>query len=259
MLELLTFHDLGIPFPLFEAPVSDATDYEGRGRCSLCHKEDVHCFRLGIGADVVVRCSGCTAEVALDADSRSGGACQACQSHVEFPDVDPSAVLACYACLRGGRAALTKVTELGMIRHENAVRGVTCGEPGLNSPGFDLVPLTDGWVGARLPTPTMLELVRTPGYSTIQGERWRFCCKMPMAYVGEWSREKFSEMAPDGNGREFFHQTVHDAIDGLWEDRLHDATGIYVFRCAMCRKYSAHWDMFQAPRRTISCMRATKD
>jgi hypothetical protein len=69
----LTFHDLGIPFPLFEAPVTDATDYEGRGRCSLCHKEDAHCFQLGIGADVVVRCPGCAAEVALDADNRSAG------------------------------------------------------------------------------------------------------------------------------------------------------------------------------------------
>jgi hypothetical protein len=29
-----TFHDLGIPFPLFEAPVTDATDYENMGRCA---------------------------------------------------------------------------------------------------------------------------------------------------------------------------------------------------------------------------------
>lgn|SRR5215510_3394153 len=243
MLEL-TFHDLGIPFPLFKAPVTDATDYEGRGHCSLCHKEDAHCFQLGIGADVVIRCPGCAAEVALNADNRSAGACQACKRQLEFPDLGPSAILACYSCLRAGRAALTKDTELGMIRHEDALRGVTFGAPDLDRPGFDLVPQSDGWVGARLPTPSMLELVRTPGYSTIQGERWLFCCMVPMVYVGQWSREKFSEMAPDGNGREFFHQTVRDTIDGLWEDQLHDTTGIYVFRCAMCRMYSAHWDMF---------------
>ena len=43
----VTFHDLSIPFPLFEAPVSDAADYVGIARCSLCHKEGVHCFQLG--------------------------------------------------------------------------------------------------------------------------------------------------------------------------------------------------------------------
>jgi hypothetical protein len=243
MLEL-TFHDLGIPFPLFEAPVSDAVDYEGRARCSLCREDGVHCFRLGIGADIVVHCPGCAAETALDADSRSGEACQTCGRHLEFPDFGCSTPLACYACLRAGRAALTKDTELGMIRHEDAMRGITHDIPGLDRPDFDLVPLSDGWVGARLPTPTMLELLRTPEYSTIQGEQWLFCCKVPMIFVGQWSREKFSHMAPDGNGREFFHQTVRDAIDGLWEDQLHDQTGIYVFRCATCRKHSAHWDMF---------------
>jgi uncharacterized protein CbrC (UPF0167 family) len=122
------------------------------------------------------------------------------------------------------------------------VRGVTFGAPGLDRPGFDLVPLSDGWVGARLPT--MLELVRTSGYSTIQGERWLFCCKMPMVYVGEWSREILGNGARWQRARILPSDTVHDTIDGLWEDQLHDATGIYVFRCAMCRKYSAHWDMF---------------
>ena len=135
------------------------------------------------------------------------------------------------------------------------MRGVTFGVPGLDRPGFDLVPLSDGWVGAKLPTQTMLELVRTPGTSTIQGEQWLFCGKMPMVYVGQWPREKFSgKMAPDGNGREFFHQTVHDTIDGLWEDQLHDTTGIYVFRCAICRKHSAHWEHVLARRRSGQCL-----
>ena len=65
-----------------------------------------------------------------------------------------------------------------------------------------------------------------------------------MIYVGQWSRQKFSELAQDGNGRAFFDLVVRDVIDGLWEDKLHDETGIYVFRCAGCHKYSAHWDMF---------------
>lgn len=244
MLEELTFHDLGIPFPLFEAPVSEAREYRGRGRCSLCHKEGVHCFSLTLGADLVIHCPGCKAEVALDADSRAGGMCQTCGSRLEFPDLGGDPVLTCYACLRGGRAAMTKDTALGMIRHEDALRGVTHGVPGLNRADFELAPKGDGWTGVRLPVSMMMELLRTPTYLTIQGERWLFCCNAPMIHVGEWSRQKFSDMASDGNGRAFFDLVVQDVIDGLWEDKLHDKTGIYVFRCAACRKYSAHWDMF---------------
>jgi hypothetical protein len=203
MLSELTFTDLGIPFALFDAPVSEAAEYKGRGRCSLCSKEALHCFEAGIGDAVIVPCPRCAAEVALDADARSGGTCAVCGAGVGFPDLGDSAVLACYRCLRSGCLALTKDTELGMIRHEEALRGVTHGVPGLNRADFDLVPLDDGWVGAKLPKPTMLELLRTPSYPSIQGERWLFCCKCPMTYVGQWSRQKFTEMAPDGDGRAF--------------------------------------------------------
>ena len=239
-----TFHDLGIPFPLFEAPVSQAKEYKGKGRCSLCHKEGVHCFELGIGADVVVHCPSCAAEIALDADSRVGRACEACGNNLDFLNLRRGAVLACYACVRSGRTAMSKNTELGLIAHEEALRGVTLGEPGLGHPDFEMVPQDEDWVGARLPTPMMMELLRTPGYSTIQGERWLFCCKAPMVYVGEWSRRKFTEMAPDGNDRAFFEAIVEDRPPRLWEDDVGELTGIYVFRCASCRKYRAHWDMF---------------
>jgi hypothetical protein len=37
---------------------------------------------------------------------------------------------------------------------------------------------------------------------------------------------------------------VRDTIAGLWEDKLHDVTAVYVFRCSECHAYSAHWDMF---------------
>ncbi len=121
---------------------------------------------------------------------------------------------------------MTKDTELGMIGHEEALRGVTLGVPDLNCSDFEMVPQDDDWVAVRLPIPMMLELLRTPGYRSIQGETWLFCCKAPMVYVGEWSRQKFVEMAPDGNGRAFFDSVVQDTIDGLWEDNLGDVTGI---------------------------------
>jgi uncharacterized protein CbrC (UPF0167 family) len=239
-----TFRDLGIPFPLFDAPISEASEYRGVGRCSLCQAEGAHCFELDIGADIVVACPACATPVPLDAADRCGRACLACGHLVGFPELGVGELLTCYHCLRAGRAALTKNTDLGMIRHEDATRGITHGYPGLAHPDFELVPLEDDWVGARLPVAMMLELTRTPGYSSIQGETWLFCCKKPMIYVGPWRREQFAKMAPDGNGKEFFHRVVRDAVDGLWEDRLGDLTGIYVFRCSTCDQHSAHWDMF---------------
>ncbi len=139
---------------------------------------------------------------------------------------------------------MSKDTEFGLIGHQEALRGVTHGVPALDCPDFEMVPQEDDWVGVRLPIPTMLELLRTPGYSSIQGETWLFCCKAPMIYIGGWSRQTFSEMAPDGNGRAFFDSVVRDPVEGLWEDDLGDTTGIYVFRCAACRNYKGHWDMF---------------
>jgi hypothetical protein len=105
MLSELTFTDLGIPFALFDAPVSEAAEYKGRGRCSLCSKAALHCFEAGIGDDVIVPCPRCAAEVGLDADARSGGTCPACGAGVGFPDLGDSTVLACYRCLRSGRLA----------------------------------------------------------------------------------------------------------------------------------------------------------
>ncbi len=123
------------------------------------------------------------------------------------------------------------------------MEGVTHGVPGLNRTDFEMVPKEDDWVGARLPREMMFELLRTPTYNTIQGERWQFCCRQPMVFLGEWSREEFSRRAPDGDGRRFFETIVEDTVPGLWEDQLHDITGVYVFRCASCGRLTAHWDI----------------
>jgi len=106
MLSELTFTDQGIPFALFK----------GRRRCSLCSKEALHCFAAGIGDDVIVPCPTCAAEVGLDADARFWRNLCGYGTGVGFPDLRDSAVLACYRCLRSGRFALKKDTELGMIR-----------------------------------------------------------------------------------------------------------------------------------------------
>lgn len=240
-----TFAELGIPFPLFEASGEDAAEYVGEGDCTLCGAPGAHCFDLGIGCAVLLPCASCGTLNALDAADREAGPCRACAVTVAFPYGEEEAeLLTCYACLRAGRAALTKDTELGMVSWEQAFAGVTHGIPGMNRSDYEMVP-KDGsdWVGARLQQTWMWELLRTPTYVTIQGETWQFCCHRPMVFVGTWDRPDFARHAPDGNGRGFFEQIVQDIVPGLWEDRLHDETGIYVFRCPECRRMTAHWDI----------------
>ncbi len=239
----ITFEQLGIPFPLFEAPVKDASGYCGQRVCSLCHVAMAHCFHLGIGAYVIRACPSCDATTGVSAGDCEATVCSRCSAAVPFLAVPEGEVAACYACLRQGRAALTKDTVLGMVSWEQALEGVTHGIPGLSRSDFEMVPKEDGWVGARLPTTTMFELLRTPTYASIQGDLWQFCCRAPMIFVGSWTREDFTRNAKDQDGRRLFDEIVQERIPGLWEDELHDETGIYVFRCADCRRQTAHWDI----------------
>ncbi|MFO0936869.1 MAG: CbrC family protein [Gemmataceae bacterium] len=238
-----TFAQLGIPFRLFEGPSDQASEYCASGLCSQCSKNRQHCFRLGIGCAIMVSCPACGTENGLDADDREDCMCRRCKSDVPFPDLGEDEVKICYDCLRVGKAAITKDTELGMISWEQAFEGVTHGIPGLDRADFEMVPKDDDWVGARLPEEVMFEMLRTPTYSTIQGEHWQFCCQQPMVFLGEWTREDFAQRALDGDGKRYFEEVVQDCIPGLWEDELHDITGVYVFRCQTCYRVTAHWDI----------------
>jgi uncharacterized protein CbrC (UPF0167 family) len=238
-----TFAQLDIPFPLFEGPADQASEYGGLGTCTLCGSNGQHCFELDIGCAVMRECASCGTVNGLDANNCDDSICRKCSGNISFPDLGDAEIKACYACLRAGRAAITKDTELGMISWEQAFEGVTHGLPEMSRNDFEMVPKENGWVGARLSQDIMFELLRTPTYSSIQGERWQFCCQQPMVFVGEWSREEFSQRAPDGDGRRLFEEIVQDAVPGLWEDKLHDITGVYVFRCKLCGRLTAHWDI----------------
>ena len=239
-----TFENFGIPFPLFDADTERAAEYVGVRRCSLCGTGHVHCCELGIGADVIITCRSCGKETPLNADDKMGANCPSCSGPVPFPAVTGSGQLvACYQCLRSGKAALTKDTVLGMVRWEDAQRGSTHGRPGLETTDFETIPKEDDWVAARVPQEHLMELVRTPTYHSIQGDQWQFCCRRPMTFIGEWDRDDFDRNAPDGNGEAYFREVVQDVVDGLWEGELHDETGVYVFRCRQCGRLTAHWDI----------------
>jgi uncharacterized protein CbrC (UPF0167 family) len=239
---MTTFKQLGMAFPLFDAPVEDAAEYAGIGKCSFCSAE-AHNFRLGIGCFVLVACPNCGAETGLDADDQVGASCRSCGQAIEFPLMEGEEVRICYSCLRSGRAAIAKDTEFGAVSWEQALSGVTHGVPGLNTDKFPVVEVGDGWFGAVIPTQHLRELLRSPTPSTIQGETWQFCCQQPMTFVGRWSRENLTHFAPDGDGRAYLDRLLCKRVPGLWEDELHDITGIYVFRCSSCGREVATWDI----------------
>lgn len=238
---MTTFSALGVRFALFEAPVEDASDFLGAGTCSLCKQEAMVCFEVGIGCTIVARCASCDTEAGLDAEDHLDGSCPRCGLTVRFPAVaDP--LVCCASCLQGGRAAITKDTELGMVGWEQAREGTTHGVPGLVSTEFEIVLGDRGWNRARVAPDLLFELIRTPTYSTLQGEQWLFCCREPMVFVGAWTREQFATRAPDGNGKALLAAVLAEDVPGLREDQLHDVARIYVFRCPRCAKLRGHWD-----------------
>lgn len=99
-----TFAQLGIPFPLFEAPTDQAGEYCGLRTCSLCGRAGVHCFELGIGCAVMSDCPACGTATGLDADDREDGACRQCRASVPVPENDDaSSKLVMLAFARGTR------------------------------------------------------------------------------------------------------------------------------------------------------------
>jgi uncharacterized protein CbrC (UPF0167 family) len=130
-----------------------------------------------------------------------------------------------------------------MISWDQAFEGVTHGRPRLHRTDFEMVPKGHDWVGARLPQEMMFELLRTPTYSSIQGDCWQFCCRRPMIFQGEWSREEFARHAPNGDGRKLFEEIVQNNVPRLWENQMGDITGVYVFQCPTCNRQTAIWDV----------------
>jgi uncharacterized protein CbrC (UPF0167 family) len=242
-----TFSELGIPFPLFEAPTAEASDYAGVATCRLCGGEGRHCFELGIGDDLILPCPNCVAENALDADDRADAACRSCGSPVPFPESlrAKKQLLVCYDCLRAGKAAMTKDTESGMVSWEQAVEGVTHGVPGLRTDQFELVALDaeEDWHGVRIPSEHLWELLRTPGFHSWQGERWLFCCRRPMTYLGGWrsALEAIGPGDPIGSFEALFDPDDEARRLG-YEAFESGSPGLYVYRCGTCGRCRATRD-----------------
>lgn len=242
-----TFADHGIPFPLFEAPTDEASDYAGLATCRLCGRGERHCFELGIGDDLILPCPSCGVEVGLSADGRRDVACRGCGSTVPFPEPlrAKKQLLVCYDCLRTGKAAMTKDTEFGMVSFDQAIEGVTHGVPGLRTDQFEVVPIDpdEDWYGVRVPPEHLLELLRTPGFHSWQGERWLFCCRQPMTYLGGWCNAVQSIRPDDPSA---FYESLFDPDDEArgwgYEGFESGSPSLYVYRCRSCGRCRATWD-----------------
>ena len=237
-----TFEDLGLSFPLFKAPIDKASDYQGEQLCDLCSTEKPHCFMLSIGADIVVECPSCQTKNGLDADDREDMPCVNCDEIIEFPIESDDELHGCYACVRSGKAAMTQDTELGMIRYEDAQAGLTHGRPDL-----DTVQNAEVEDKAKLNKDDMMELVTTPTYMTMQGERWLFCCQKPMIYLGEWTAKDFESRTPDGDALSYFKTVVEGCDRMYFEDGLEGIfrsgrTVVYAFECQICAAHRAGHD-----------------
>ncbi len=153
-------------------------------------------------------------------------------------------------------------TEYGLVRYEDAVAGAPWGYAddhrkarshlamSEDGTGFAriIVPADSSDTPAVLPREWLIELTRTPTYSTTQGESWLFHCTRPMVYVGEWGKAEFNAHAPNGDGEALFTDALLGWDAGeLWrmmrENRLHSEISIYMFHCPVCQKYRGHWDM----------------
>lgn len=241
---MATFADLGIPFPLFEAPIATCPDYVGAQHCCLSRQRKDHCFRLGIGSWVRIRCQGCGGDLFLAPaeDPFRAATCRHCGAPTPPPLCQQEKAFVSYEALRAGLAGFTKDSDFGMISWEQMESGWTHGVPGAQFPGFDTRTTAEGWVQVRLARETLSELTRTPEFVTWQGAHWLFQGVQPMIYIGEWKKRDFEIHAPNGmRPEEFFSQVLRGFDLRLWQ--YADKVCIYIFRDGLTGAYAAFYDM----------------
>lgn len=251
---MTTLAELGMPFPLFDAPIEEASGYLAETRCCVCHTPDQPGFELRGGDCLVVACPSCQADNGLRARDQADGSCRQCETTVPFPEQAKRKRMAvCYACLREGKAALTKDTEYGAISWEHAIEGRTHGVPGLETDRYETIVVDpeDDWVAVKMPPEQLFELLRTPSFPTWQGDTWLFCCQAPMTYVGTWQSFAQRRLSQETAWPQFqklmrqpqFSYVAEDQYESMIDAVYNEHVCLYVFECQACRQFRATMDM----------------
>jgi uncharacterized protein CbrC (UPF0167 family) len=183
----------------------------------------------------------------LDADDRCDATCRSCGSTVAFPEPLKAKKqrLACYECLRAGRAAMSKSTEFRLVTWAHAAEGITGGMPELRAEQFErvLIDPDEDWYGVHVPAEHLWELLRTPGFHSWQDEPWLFCCQRPMIDIGGWRNVMGSSQPDDAKGFCEGLFDPDDEVEGwIWERADEGDVSLYVYRCGSCSRLWATWD-----------------
>ena len=206
-----TFDDIGIPFPLFEAPIREALEYLRSGDCDVCRTSSAHVFDLNMGT-----------------------ACYHClrARRARFPKyTSVGSVL---------DADLIDALDLS----PNLIR-----EQGFEN--LEPHSLEPEWHTVRTAPGLLDELLVTPNFGCWSDCTWLFCCGQPMVYTGVWKADRFSDHAGSTGVELFFNSVMVDECDRITDpnptatwasDVLDGCGGPYVFRCKSCSSYRANND-----------------
>ena len=142
-----------------------------------------------------------------------------------------------------------------MVRSQDALAGRTMESPESNEssrsttgahpvdPNFP----DEHWYSVEFPSADLIELVRTPSYSTWQGERWLFCCNRPSVFIGCMSLAGLSALASA------IDRGPVDLVAAMTGCSASEAKGtlaaianervrLYAFRCTGCEGFRATWN-----------------
>ena len=241
---------VGMPFPLFKAPLGNIHGLLRDINCSICGQHRLYAFPFDDCDSVIRPCLQCGNAVGLIRGWKQRPPEPSICAHCGFanpwpadrPDVEIDPV--CYECLRAGRVAIQHETESFIVTYALAVQGMAR----LNDPDFaarEKFPTTvlttydDGSqsIGVHLPSPLLFELLRTPNHQALQQEYWPWHCGGLMAYVGRWEPDDFNQRA-GGEGYEWFarHLPAYraDEADDMWSWLENGIAWSCVYQCQSC-------------------------
>jgi len=208
-----TFADLGMPFPLFEAPTVDASGFQPAGDCNGCGARAVAVFEV----DGVHACYACL---------RGGRAPWTKDTELGLVTAESAAA--------GRTEGTPSPPETGFE---------------LEALPIDAAFPEQRWFSAKIPREHLDELLRTPNYATWQGEQWIFCCQRPAVFVGAWDIGQWEAAAEEFDLalEDLLADTLgvtDSELDTLLEalEAESDSLVTYVFRCPACAALLGHYD-----------------